>query len=92
MIRHEGHDALQRLWRVALLDVVINQRGITCGTIKAFAKILEEHPNKKIAAPYRDRDGKVVGVLGVIGPTRLNYARVVPMVDFTARSLGKRIG
>ena len=45
-----------------------------------------------IAAPYRDRDGKVVGVLGVIGPTRLNYARVVPMVDFTARQLGKRIG
>jgi len=45
-----------------------------------------------IAAPYRDRDGSVVGVLGVIGPTRLNYARVVPMVDFTARSLGKLIG
>ncbi len=45
-----------------------------------------------IAAPYRDREGKVVGVLGVIGPTRLNYARVVPMVDFTARQLGKRIG
>lgn len=45
-----------------------------------------------IASPYRDRDGKVVGVLGVIGPTRLNYARVVPMVDFTARSLGKLIG
>ena len=45
-----------------------------------------------IAAPYRDGQGKVVGVLGVIGPTRLNYARVVPMVDFTARSLGKRIG
>ena len=45
-----------------------------------------------IAAPYRDREGRVVGVLGVIGPTRLNYARVVPMVDFTARSLGKFIG
>ena len=45
-----------------------------------------------IAAPYRDREGSVVGVLGVIGPTRLNYARVVPMVDFTARSLGKRFG
>jgi len=44
-----------------------------------------------IAAPYRDREGNVVGVLGVIGPTRLNYARVVPMVDFTARSLGKLI-
>jgi heat-inducible transcriptional repressor len=45
-----------------------------------------------IASPYRDREGKVVGVLGVIGPTRLNYARVVPMVDFTARSLGRIIG
>jgi len=44
-----------------------------------------------IASPYRDREGRVVGVLGVIGPTRLNYARVVPMVDFTAQSLGKLI-
>ena len=40
-----------------------------------------------IAAPYRDGEGRVVGVVGVIGPTRLNYARVVPMVDFTAKSL-----
>ncbi|WP_296676172.1 heat-inducible transcriptional repressor HrcA [Novosphingobium sp.] len=45
-----------------------------------------------IASPYRDGDGRVVGVVGVIGPTRLNYARVVPMVDFTAQSLGKLIG
>jgi heat-inducible transcriptional repressor len=45
-----------------------------------------------IASPYRDREGRVIGVLGVIGPTRLNYARVVPMVDFTARILGKLIG
>jgi len=45
-----------------------------------------------IASPYRDREGSVVGVLGVIGPTRLNYARVVPMVDLAARSLGKLIG
>jgi heat-inducible transcriptional repressor len=42
-----------------------------------------------IASPYRDREGKVVGVVGVIGPTRLNYARVVPMVDFTAQTLSK---
>jgi heat-inducible transcriptional repressor len=45
-----------------------------------------------VASPYRDREGRVVGVVGVIGPTRLNYARVVPMVDFTAQSLGKLIG
>lgn len=42
-----------------------------------------------IAAPYRGHDGKLVGVVGVIGPTRLNYARVVPMVDFTARTLSR---
>jgi len=40
-----------------------------------------------IAAPYRGSQGEVVGVVGVIGPTRLNYARVVPMVDFTAKTL-----
>jgi len=40
-----------------------------------------------IAAPYRGSQGDVVGVVGVIGPTRLNYARVVPMVDFTAKAL-----
>jgi heat-inducible transcriptional repressor len=40
-----------------------------------------------IAAPYRGSQGQVVGVVGVIGPTRLNYARVVPMVDFTAKAL-----
>lgn len=45
-----------------------------------------------IAAPYRAGDGRVVGVVGVIGPTRLNYARVVPMVDFTAQTLSRLIG
>lgn len=42
-----------------------------------------------IAAPYRGADGRLVGVVGVIGPTRLNYARVVPMVDFTAKTLSR---
>lgn len=42
-----------------------------------------------IAAPYRGADGRLVGVVGVIGPTRLNYARVVPMVDFTAKALSR---
>jgi heat-inducible transcriptional repressor len=42
-----------------------------------------------IAAPWHGRDGRVVGVVGVIGPTRLNYARVVPMVDFTAQTLSR---
>jgi heat-inducible transcriptional repressor len=42
-----------------------------------------------IAAPWRGAGGRVVGVVGVIGPTRLNYARVIPMVDFTANRLGR---
>jgi len=37
-----------------------------------------------IAAPFRDSSQKIVGVVGIIGPTRLNYARIVPMVDYTA--------
>jgi heat-inducible transcriptional repressor len=45
-----------------------------------------------VAAPFRDRDQKIVGVLGVIGPTRLNYARIVPMVDYTAKVVGRMLG
>lgn len=45
-----------------------------------------------IVAPYRDGQGRVVGVLGVIGPTRLNYGRIVPMVNFTARVVSRVLG
>ena len=40
-----------------------------------------------ILSPYKDANEKVVGVLGVIGPTRLNYARIVPVVDYTAQAI-----
>ncbi|MCH8195032.1 MAG: heat-inducible transcriptional repressor HrcA, partial [Chloroflexi bacterium] len=45
-----------------------------------------------IVAPYRNGRGKVIGALGVIGPTRVNYARIVPMVDYTARVVGRLVG
>ena len=45
-----------------------------------------------IAAPYADMKGKVVGVIGVLGPTRLNYARIIPMVDHTAKVIGRLLG
>jgi heat-inducible transcriptional repressor len=45
-----------------------------------------------IAAPYRGAEGRVVGVVGVIGPTRLNYGRIVPMVDYTAQALTRLMG
>ncbi len=44
-----------------------------------------------IVAPFRDETRRVVGVLGVIGPTRLNYARIIPMVDFTAKLVSRLI-
>ena len=44
-----------------------------------------------IAAPFRNEDDKIVGVLGIIGPTRLNYARIIPMVDYTAKVVGRLI-
>jgi heat-inducible transcriptional repressor len=45
-----------------------------------------------IAAPLRNGERKIAGVLGVIGPTRLNYARIVPVVEYTARVLGGLMG
>lgn len=45
-----------------------------------------------IAAPFRGGSGRIVGVIGVIGPTRLNYARVVPMVEMAASRLSRLMG
>jgi heat-inducible transcriptional repressor len=45
-----------------------------------------------IVAPYMNAERKIVGALGVIGPTRLNYARVIPMVDYTAQVVGRILG
>jgi heat-inducible transcriptional repressor len=42
-----------------------------------------------IAAPYANAQGRVVGVIAVLGPTRLNYARIIPMVDHTAKVIGR---
>jgi heat-inducible transcriptional repressor len=44
-----------------------------------------------VLSPYRDSNRKIIGVLGVIGPTRLNYARIVPMVDYTAQVIGRLV-
>ncbi len=45
-----------------------------------------------IVAPYRDAQDRIVGAIGVVGPTRLNYARIIPMVDYTARVVGRLVG
>ena len=45
-----------------------------------------------IVAPYHDSREQIIGAIGVIGPTRLNYARIIPMVDYTAKVIGRLIG
>jgi heat-inducible transcriptional repressor len=52
-------------------------------------KLFSMSGSSMIAAPFRDGSQKIVGVLGVIGPTRLNYARIVPMVDYTAKVVSR---
>ena len=44
-----------------------------------------------VIAPYRDANRRIIGSIGVIGPTRLNYGRIVPIVDFTARLVGQLV-
>ena len=53
--------------------------------IGAENKLFSLSGSSMVAAPFRDGQQRIVGVLGIIGPTRLNYARVVPMVDYTAQ-------
>jgi heat-inducible transcriptional repressor len=45
-----------------------------------------------VVAPYRNGQQRIVGAVGVIGPTRIDYARVIPMVDYTAQLIGRAIG
>jgi len=42
-----------------------------------------------VAAPYADASGKIIGVAGILGPTRLNYGRIIPIVDHTAKVVGR---
>ena len=44
-----------------------------------------------VISPYMSNDRRIVGAVGVIGPTRLNYGRIVPIVDYTAQLVGKLV-
>ncbi len=85
-------DELEGKEEIARLLDTARQAEATRIFIGAENKLFSLSGSSVIAAPYRDSRGKVVGVVGVIGPTRLNYARIVPIVDFTAQSLSKLMG
>ena len=45
-----------------------------------------------VVAPFRNGQERIVGAIGVIGPTRINYGRIIPVVDYTARVIGRLLG
>ena len=55
------------------------------------SKLFSLSGSSLVVSPFHDEDQRIVGALGVIGPTRLNYARVVPMVDYTAKLVSRLI-
>ncbi len=59
--------------------------------IGSETKLFSLSGSSLIVAPFKDAEHKIVGVLGVIGPTRLNYARIIPVVDYTAQLVGRML-
>ena len=45
-----------------------------------------------VVAPYQNSQQQIVGAIGVIGPTRMDYGRIIPMVDYTAKVIGRLVG
>src|ERR1700747_3477882 len=97
--------ALEDLERVRLLfDDLETKRGVIdllgraerAEGVRIFIgsenKLFSLSGSSTIVAPYRDGKGRIVGVLGVLGPARLHYARGIPMVDYTAKVVTKLIG
>jgi heat-inducible transcriptional repressor len=97
--------ALEDLERVRrLFDDLETKRGLTdllgraeqadgvCIFIGSENRLFSLSGSSTIIAPYRDAAGRIIGAIGIIGPTRLNYARVIPTVDYTARVVSKLLG
>jgi len=94
-------DDLERIRR--LFDDLENKKGLiqllgsaeTGEGVRIFIgaenKLFSMSGSSLIVAPYRNSEEKIVGALGIIGPTRMNYARIIPMVDYTARIIGRLI-
>ncbi|MFO1127604.1 MAG: heat-inducible transcriptional repressor HrcA [Rhodospirillales bacterium] len=76
---------------VRVLSMVDNGQGVQI-FIGANSSLFNLTGCSMIVSPYRNSRERIVGAIGVIGPTRMNYARIIPMVDFTAQLVGRAIG
>lgn len=91
-VRSLFDDLEQKQQLIGLLDGVREAQGVRI-FIGAETRLFSLSGSAVIAAPYMTgRHSRVVGAIGVIGPARLNYARVIPLVDYTARVLGRLAG
>ena len=84
-------DLEQKEQLISLLDGVREAQGVRI-FIGAETRLFSLSGSAVIAAPYMSGQKKLLGAIGVIGPTRLNYARVIPLVDYTARVLSQMAG
>ena len=87
-VRSLFDDLEQKERLIGLLDDVKGAQGVRI-YIGAETQLFSLSGSAVIAAPYMSGRQRVVGAIGVIGPARLNYARVIPLVDYTARVLGR---
>lgn len=74
-----------------LLDAVGVGEGVQI-FIGSENKMFEQSSWSTIISPYKNAEGHIIGALGVIGPTRLNYGRIIPIVDYTSQVMGKILG
>ncbi len=83
-------DLEQKEQLIGLLDDVRDAQGVRI-FIGAETRLFSLSGSALIAAPYMSGQQKVLGAIGVIGPARLNYARIIPLVDYTAKALGRMV-
>ena len=85
-------DALETKGEFAqLLDLAVDAEGVRI-FIGAESELFSLAGCSLVVAPYVNGREQIVGALGVIGPTRLNYARIIPLVDYTAKVIGRLVG
>jgi len=89
-IRQLFDDLEARAGFLDLLDLAKEAEGVHI-FIGSENKLFSLSGSAVIIAPYKDEQEKVIGAIGVIGPTRLNYGRIIPMVDYTARVVGRML-
>jgi heat-inducible transcriptional repressor len=90
MVRVLFDDLEQKEQLIGLLDGVNAAQGVRI-FIGAETRLFSLSGSAVIAAPYMNGRQRVLGAIGVIGPARLNYARIIPLVDYTARVLGRML-